>query len=54
MSLKTAYYIATFIGSILGGYLPALWGAGLFSFSSIFFSAVGGITGIIVVWKMNS
>ncbi|MCX6816616.1 MAG: hypothetical protein NTZ93_02045 [Candidatus Beckwithbacteria bacterium] len=54
MSTKTLYYLAAFIGSIIGAYLPALWGTNLISFSSIFFSGVGAIIGIIIVWKFFS
>ncbi|MCJ7805817.1 hypothetical protein MUP46_04230 [Patescibacteria group bacterium] len=51
MSSKTTFYIAALIGSVIGAYIPALWGAGLFSFSSVIFSAIGGIAGIVIVWK---
>ena len=51
MSSKRPYYIAAFVGSIIGAYIPKLWGAGSFSFSSVFFSGLGGIAGIIIVWK---
>lgn len=51
MSLKTTYYMAAFVGSIIGSYIPTFWGAGVFSFSSILFSAIGGILGIIIVYK---
>ena len=34
------------IGSIIGGYLPNLWNADLFSLSGILFSAIGGFLGI--------
>jgi len=51
VSSKTIYYLAAFIGSIVGAYIPQLWGAGMFSFSSVLFSAIGGIAGIVVVWK---
>lgn len=51
MSSKTVYYIALFIGSIIGAYIPKLWGAGLISFSSIIFSALGALVGFIIVWK---
>ena len=51
MSSKAIYYLAAFIGSIIGAYIPQLWGGGLLSFSSIVFSAIGGIAGIVIVWK---
>ncbi len=49
--MKTFVTIGLLIGSTIGGYLPSLWGAGLFSFSSIIFSAVGAIAGIYLGFK---
>ena len=34
------------IGSYLGGSIPSLWGADMFSFSGVILTAVGGIVGI--------
>jgi len=51
MSSKTIIYIAIFIGSIIGAYIPKLWGAGLISFSSVIFSALGALVGFIIAWK---
>ena len=51
MQNKTLYYIATFLGGLIGGYIPVLWGAGFLSISSLIFSTLGGIAGIILVWK---
>lgn len=51
MSSKTAIYLAAFVGSIIGGYIPTLWGAGLISFSSVLFSGLGGIAGVVIAWK---
>lgn len=53
MNPKTATYIGTVIGSMVGSYIPLLWGAGTFSFSSIFFGAVGAIVGIVIAFKMT-
>ncbi len=46
MNSKSLIWIFLSIGSAVGGYIPTLWGAGLFSFSSVIFTAVGGILGI--------
>ena len=35
-------------GSVVGGYVPVLWGASSFSCRSFLFGAVGGIAGIWV------
>jgi len=54
MPSKGVYYLAAFIGSIVGAYIPTLWGAGLISFSSIIFSTLGALAGFIIVWKWFS
>ncbi len=41
------------IGSAVGGFIPALWGEGFFSFSSIILSAVGGVLGIWAGYKIS-
>ena len=46
-------WFGMFVGSSLGGYLPTLWGAGMFSLSSIGFSAVGGFLGIWLGYRIG-
>lgn len=41
------------IGSAVGGYVPLLWGADLFSFSSVLFGALGGFLGIWVGFQLS-
>lgn len=53
MESRSFIWIGMFIGSSLGSYLPALWGAGLFSLSSIIFGALGGIAGIWAGFKLG-
>ena len=43
-----------FIGSAIGGYIPMLWGGSLFSFSSIILTAVGGLAGIWLGFKISN
>jgi hypothetical protein len=50
--MKTLIFIFMFIGSSAGSYLPMLWGAGLFSMSSVFWGAIGGFAGIWAGWKL--
>ena len=50
--MKKSVWAGMVIGSTLGGLVPNLWGAGLFSFSAIFLSAVGGILGIYVAYNL--
>jgi hypothetical protein len=54
MERKTLIWIGLFLGSTIGSLLPSLWGAGMFSFSSIILSAVGGIAGIWLGFKIGS
>jgi hypothetical protein len=42
-----------FLGSIVGGYLPLLWGGSVFSLSSIFLSGVGALVGIWFGFKVS-
>lgn len=51
--MKTSAWIGIVVGSSIGGMVPALWGAGLFSFSGVFFSAVGAFAGIWVAYKIT-
>ncbi len=41
------------VGSAIGGYIPNLWGAGFLSFSSIILTAVGGIAGIWLGFRLG-
>jgi len=52
MSSKTVMYIGVTIGSVIGGYLPALWGGSLFSVSSILLSTLGGTIGLVITYKL--
>lgn len=53
MESKKLITLFMIIGGTVGGYVPALWGAGLFSLSSIFFSAAGAIVGIWIAFKLT-
>lgn len=52
MSAKTIYYLAALIGSIVGSFIPAIWGGSLLSMSSLFLGALGGILGVVIVYKL--
>jgi hypothetical protein len=54
MDRKKLIYIFMFVGGSVGGYLPALWGGSMLSFSSIILTAVGGIAGIWLGFKLGS
>ena len=54
MSSKFLVYLGMFIGSIIGGYIPTLFGAGMLSFASILISGIGAILGILIGLKLSS
>jgi hypothetical protein len=54
MASKAIYYAAVSVGSIIGAYIPILWGADMLSFSSVLFSAIGGIIALVIVYKISS
>lgn len=53
MSTKSLVFIFMTIGSVVGGYIPALWGGDMFSSSSLVLSAVFAIVGIWVGFKIG-
>ena len=53
MSRKTLIWIGLILGSTGGGYLPTLWGGELISFWSVILSALGGIVGIWLGYRLG-
>lgn len=53
MSSKTAVILGMTIGSIAGGYAPVFFGFSAFSFVSILTSAIGGLIGIFIAFKLT-
>ena len=53
MSQKAVIMTLMTLGSIIGGYVPALFGADAFSFWGLITSAIGGIAGIWVGYKIS-
>jgi hypothetical protein len=41
-------------GSLVGGYVPVLWGDSGFSFTSVAFGAIGGLAGLWVGARVSS
>jgi hypothetical protein len=50
---KKLVWMGAMVGSTLGGLLPMLWHASLFSFSSILLSMIGGVAGIWLAWRIE-
>lgn len=53
MDTKQIIWIGVLVGSVVGGYIPALWGAGLLSFSGIIFSTLGAFAGLWLAFKVS-
>lgn len=51
--MKQAIWLGMVVGSVIGGFVPMLWGAGAFSFSSILFSSLGAVGGIILAYRLT-
>lgn len=54
MSRKFLVMAGMTVGSLIGGYVPMLWGADLLSVSSVLGNAVGGLLGIWIAFKMTN
>lgn len=50
---KKLVWIGVMVGSTLGGLLPMLWHASLFSMSGMVLSMIGGLAGIWVAWRIE-
>ena len=44
--------MGSFVGGIIGSYIPGLWGEESFSLMGIIFGSIGAIIGIILSYKM--
>jgi hypothetical protein len=51
MSNRNLYLLAAGVGGTIGGFLPALWGAGEFSGWGILLSMVGSFAGLWAVHR---
>jgi len=53
MTEKKMIWIGIVVGSTIGGLIPGLWHASMFSMWGLFFSTLGGLAGIWVGWKAS-
>jgi len=53
MSAKRLIWIGAIVGSTLGGLLPGVWHASMWSMSGLVFSTLGGLVGIWAGWKVS-
>lgn len=45
--------IGMVVGSIIGGFVPLIFGASLLSYESILGNGIGGLVGIFLVFKLT-
>lgn len=50
---KVVMYIIISVATVIGGWLPTLFGASMLDMWSILGSVVGGFIGIFVYWKLR-
>jgi len=53
MDSKKLIWFGLFVGSFVGSILPELWGDNMFSISSVILTAVGGLLGIWLGYKLS-
>ena len=53
MTSKPLLMTGMIVGSTIGSYIPALWGAGWFSFTSVVFGGIGGLLGIWLAYRLG-
>ncbi len=49
---KKIVFIGMIVGATIGGYIPTLFGAGVFSISSVLCGGLGGIIGIWLTFRI--
>jgi len=53
MSTKRLIWIGSIVGSFVGGLIPGLWHASMFSMWGLVLSTIGGIVGIWAGWRIG-
>jgi hypothetical protein len=51
--MQARIWLGVLIGSTIGGFIPDLWGAGLFSYSSVLLSGIGALAGLWLGYRMS-
>ena len=51
--MQARIWIGILVGSSIGGFIPELWGADLFSYSSVLLSGIGALVGLIIGYKLD-
>jgi uncharacterized membrane protein YeaQ/YmgE (transglycosylase-associated protein family) len=51
--MRGRIWLGVLIGSAIGGFIPDLWGVGLFSYSSVLLSGIGAFVGLWLAIRMS-
>jgi len=51
--MRSYIWIGIFVGSTIGGLLPELWGAGVFSYASVLLGGAGAVVGLWLGFKVG-
>jgi len=54
MNSKSMIWLGLIVGSTIGGFIPSLWGESFLSYSSVFLTAIGGLVGIWIGFKLGN
>ena len=46
-------WMGAFLGSLVGSFIPMLWGAGELSVSSLLFGSLGAVAGVYAGFKLS-
>ena len=53
MERKKLIWLGLFVGSTVGGFIPSFWGSDFISMSGVIGSALGGIIGIWLGFRLG-
>jgi hypothetical protein len=53
LSVQARIWLGVLVGSTIGGFIPALWGADLMSYSGVLFSGIGAFVGLWIGYKTS-
>ena len=51
---RSVIWLCAFVGSTVGGLVPALWGGSAFGVASLGLATVGGVAGIFVGARLSA
>jgi uncharacterized membrane protein YeaQ/YmgE (transglycosylase-associated protein family) len=53
LHVQARIWLGVLVGSTIGGFIPALWGADLLSYSGLVLSTVGAFVGLWIGYKLS-